>query len=262
MPTIVTRGVASARGYGFSQFVPAPPPPPPPPPGPSPAPPPPPPPGPGPVLQEVVFFSSDSWTAPSGVTELIQLEVAGGMYSTTPDQWIYTSGGSNFGFYSQTGTDQAGSISGFYTYEQAGAQADSVLASVNSGGTGDRNVVFFPVTSYYNPNTGGYYTDFMDPVSLRVRGVATRASGPWDNRSGNPVRGIGNGWYFGVEVFYPGSSSNGTPSSAFGYTAAGATSPGQQTVLVPSYVPVNPGQNYSITVGEAGGYVVLRFYQS
>jgi hypothetical protein len=209
----------------------------------------------------VVFYSSDSWTAPSGVTLLIDLEVAGGMYSTTPDQWNYVTGGNNFAFYSQIGTAQTGSISAYYTYEQAGAVADAALADINSGGTGDRIAVFDQRRNFYNPNTGGYY-DVADFVSLRVRGVATRASGPWDNRSGQPVRGIGSGWYFGVEVFYPGFSSDGTPSSAFGYTAAGATSPGQQTVILRNYVPVTPGQTYNITVGETGGYVVLRFYQS
>lgn len=259
MPTIITRGAISARSAGtFAYVPPAPVPPVPPPPPPPPGPPPPPPPP--PVYQTVQFSSNDYWTCPAGVYYVVNLEVYGGVYSTTPDQWIYTAGGNNFVFYSQEGTAQAGSVSAFYTYEQAGNVADAALASINSGGTGDRVAVFDQRRNFYNPNTGGYY-DVADFVSLRVRGVATRASGPWDNRSGQPVRGIGNGWYFGVEVFYPGSTANGTPSSALGYSAAGGTSPGQQFVTTASYVPVTPGQQYFIEVGTENGVVVIQYVQ-
>lgn len=258
MPTIVTRGTLSARAAGA--FSAAPPPPPPPPPVPPPPPPPPPPPGPPPpppVYQTAYFTSNGSWTCPAGVFYLVTLEVAGGMYSSTPDQWVYTS---NIpGFYSGISFREAGSPSGFFTYDVAGAQADSVLASMN-GSTADRTVAIFPYFNYLNPNTNGYFTDF-EFFQYRIRGVASRASGPWDNRAGQPVRGIGDGWYIGAEVFYPGFSSNGTQSSAFGYTAAGGTSPGEQNVIVQYYVSVTPGQTYNIEVGGEGGYVVLQFSQ-
>jgi len=257
VPVIISRGGISARGAGtFAYIPPAPVPPVPPPPPPPPGPPPPPPPG--PVYQTATFFGSNYWTCPAGVYYLVNLTVYGGMYSTTPDQWIYTT--NIYGFYSQTGYAEAGSPSAFYAYYQAGAAADSILSQMNSGGTGDRTVTIAPNTSYYNTNTNGYY-NFSDFQSYRIRGVASRASGPWDNRSGDPVRGIGNGWYIGVEVFYPGSSSNGAPSSAFGYTAAGGTSPGQQFVTTASYVSVTPGQQYYIDVGATDGSVTLQYVQ-
>jgi len=259
VPTIVTRGAISARAAGT--FSAAPPPPPPPPPVPPPPPPPPPPPGPPPpppVYQTATFTSSGYWTCPAGVYTLITLEVAGGMYYSTPTQWIYTS--NIVAFYSATSYAQAGSPGAFYAYYQAGAYADSILSQFNSG-SGERTVTYSPNYNYYNPNTGGYWNE-GDFVSYRVRGTAARASGPWDNRSGDPVRGIGSGWYIGVEVEYPGSSGNGTSSSAFGYSAAGGTSPGQQNVNVQYYVSVTPGQQYYIDVGYEGGYVVLQFQQS
>lgn len=257
MPTIVTRGVLSARAAGA--FSAAPPPPPPPPPVPPPPPPPPPPPGPPPpppVYQTAYFGSSGFWTAPAGVNYLVTLEIAGGMYYSTPDSWVYTS---ILAFYAYFKYDEAGSPNAFYTYNLAGSTADRALSNVNAGGTGDRNVSYRLESSFYNPNTGGY-GGYAETASYRVRGTATRASGPWDNRSSQPVQS--GDWYMGIEVFEPGTSGNGTSSSAFGYTAAGGTSPGQQNFNIQYYVPVTPGQTYYIDVGYEGGYVVLYFEQS
>lgn len=252
MPTIVTRGAASASGYGFGR-APSAPPPPPPPPGP-----PPPPPPPEPVLQTVVFDSSTSWTPPVGV--LVSVALTGGAYTESGGGWVYVTGGNNFAFYSQTGTSQSGSVDAWYSYAQAGAVGDSALADINSGGTGDRIATWNQVRNFYNPNTGGFY-DQADFVSQRVRGTAVPASGPWDNRSEAQVRGIGNGWYFGIEVYYPPTGGDGTPSSAFGFSVAGgtaSTSPGSATYYE---VYVNAGSTYNIEVGSSGGSVVVQFYQ-
>lgn len=256
MPVIISRGGLSARAAGtFAYIPPSPPPPVPPPPPPPPGPPPPPPPP--PVYQTAYFSSSGYWTCPAGVYYVVNLEVAGGMYYSTPDSWVYQS--DIVGFYSATGFSQSGSPSAFFAYYQAGAAADSILSQMNSS-TADRTVTIAPNYNYYNPNTNGYYNE-SDFLSYRIRGTASRASGPWDNRSGNPVQGINQGWYIGVEVFSPGSSGNGTSSSALGYTAAGGTSPGQQNVNVQSYVSVTPGQQYYIDVGYEGGYVVIQYVQ-
>jgi hypothetical protein len=257
MPTIVTRGTASARAFGFGR-TPTAAPPPPPPPGP-----PPPPPPPAPVLQTVVFDSSTSWTIPVGVNNLISVTLNGGLYAESGGGFAYTTGGSNFGFYSQQGTSQAGSVDAFYTYAQAGSVADAALAAVNSGGTGDRTVVFDQRRSFYNPNTGGYY-DQADFVTLRVRGTATPASGPWDNRSSSPVQGIGNGWYFGIEVYYPPSGGDGAPSSAFGLSVVGGTAGNPAPTASYSNVGVSSGATYNIEVGGGGGgngSVIVEFYQ-
>ena len=108
-----------------------------------------------------------------------------------------------------------------------------------------------------------FWTKLSDFISVRVRGTATRAYGPWDNRSGQVANGNGAFWYIGVEVFSPGGESPGSPSSAFGSTAAGTTSAAQPQVITgASTVSVTPGQQYSIEVGTSNGYVQFQFSQS
>ena len=252
MPTIVTRGVASARGAGTFSAAP-PPPPTPPPPGPTPPPPPPP-----STLQTVTFFNSGgSWTAPAGVTNLTLLDIKGGTSGQTAGQFLYTTGNFNFAFYSLIGTAQPGSQAAAYTYAQVGAIADSVLAQLNAGGPFERDVSFSQVYNNYNPNTGGFY-DQPTGYARRIRGTAVPASGPWDNRSNAIVQGIGNGWYFGVEVYYPPEPVEGGPSSAFGYTAQGGAPPQE---ILESNVPVVPGQTYTIQVSPSSGLVQFQFIQ-
>ena len=187
---------------------------------------------------------------------LVTLEVAGGMYYSTGDQWVYSD---LLAFYAYISYAEAGSPNAYYTYNLAGSTADRALASVNASGSGQRTVNYRLESSFYNPNTGGY-GGYAEGPTYTVRGTAVRSSGPWDNRSSQPVQ-TGE-WYMGIEVLNPGYSSNGTPSSAFGYSAAGGTSPGQQNVNVQYYVPVTPGQQYYIDVGYSGGYVTLQFQQS
>jgi hypothetical protein len=261
VPTIVTRGVASARGAGT--FSAAPPPPPPPPP--SPTPPPPPPPGPPPVFQTVTFYGSSVWTAPAGVSTILNLQVAGGTFVQTPEEWVYQAS-----VYSPVLSTQSGSprqpeddpIS--YTYAQAGSFADAQLAAANSGGTGPRDIgiptlflIAFPSSP---PQYWSYIVDFSP---RRVRGVLTATSGPWDNRSSQIANGLsGVFWSIGGETLFPAVTTNGTPSSAFGLTAAGTTSAGQpQIISSASSVSVTPGQQYNIQVGDANGYVTFQFSQ-
>ena len=261
MPTIVTRGVASARGAGT--FSAAPPPPPPPPP--SPTPPPPPPPGPPPVFQTVTFNGSGSWTAPSGVSTIQNLQVAGGTFTQTTEEWVYFSSLFGVVLSTQSGTPiQPGDDPVSYTYAQAGSFADAQLASYNSGGSGARDVNFTNLTLTAFPSSPPQYWSSINGFgSTRVRGVLTATSGPWDNRSGQIANGLsGVFWYIGGETFFPGQTANGTPSSAFGFTAAGTTSAGQpQIITSASSVSVTPGQQYNIQVGDSNGYVTFQFSQ-
>ena len=255
MPTIVTRGVASARGAGT--FSAAPPPPPPPPPTPTP-----PPPSPPSVFQTVTFNSSGVWTAPAGVSTIVNLQVAGGLYFEFPGDYTYNT---TYGAAYVPSFDFVGSPGAFYTYAQAGAYADGVLAAANSGGTGDRYITLDPLLLGWNPSTGGYFTQPSNPQTYRVIGVAERVLGPWDNRSSTPVGGPNQPsveWGIGVLVYTPGGVSSGSPSSAFGRTAAGTTSAGQPRVIVSaSSVSVTPGQTYQIDVGGSSGYVTFQFSQ-
>ena len=258
MPTIVTRGVASARGAGT--FSAAPPPPPPPPP--TPTPPPPPPPGPPPVFQTVTFNTSGTWTAPSGVTVIQNLQVAGGLYFDDPGGF----GEQTIPVATYTGSyDSPGSSDGL-SYVNVASYSNAVLRNFNSGGTGDRSVTYDPIALYWNPSTNGYYWNFEPAVTLRINSVAFRSSGPWDNNStalvGGPTQPP-TSWNIGVAVFIPSEGEvPGTPSSAFGYTAAGTTSAGQpQVISGASSVSVTPGQQYNIQVGGSSGYVTFQFSQ-
>jgi len=250
VPTIVTRGVASARGAGT--FSAAPPPPPPP----TPTPPPPP-----PVGQTVTFNSSGVWTAPSGVTTIQNLQVAGGLYGSSEGSFGFSE--VNIASYfpdNATGGLPPGSL----TYAQVGAYVESVLATINSSSS-DRSVTFEPLTIVWGPTLGYRYL-YGAVEARRVIGQGSPSDGPWYNRSGNIVGGSGVpniDWNIVIDVFFPGTASNGTQSSAFGRTAAGTTSAGQPQVIVSaSSVSVTPGQQYNIEVGSASGYVQFQFNQS
>ena len=255
MPTIVTRGVASARGAGTFSAAP-----PPPPPTPTP-----PPPGPPPVFQTVTFNSSGVWTAPAGVSTILNLQVAGGLYSFSEGYFTYESGYNIYGA-SYTGSfDLVGSPSDFYTFAQAGAYADSILAQFNSGGTGDRIISYDALQLYWNSSTGGFWVIF-NSNTYRINGVAERTLGPWDNRTNSPVGGPTQPpvqWGIGVQIYNEGGAFPGSPSSAFGRTAAGTTSEAQpQNITSASSVSVTPGQQYNIEVGSVSGYVTFQFSQS
>lgn len=251
MPTIVTRGVASARGAGT--FSAAPPPLPPPPPSPTPPPPPPP----GPVLQTVTFFNNGgSWTAPAGVTNLTSLNIIGGTSGMTAAIWVNTVGVA-VPFYSVEFPAYPGSPSAFYTYAQVGAIADALLARINVGAPAERTFTYDSIVNYYNPNTGGYF-DIIETTTATTRGYAYISQGPWDNRTAQPVRGLGSGWFIGGELYFPPQPVEGGPSSAFGYTAEGGAPP--QDILQ-SNVPVVPGQTYTIEVSPSSGLVQFQFVQ-
>jgi hypothetical protein len=209
-----------------------------------------------------VFNNSGSWTAPSGVTQISSLVIAGGLFSQVPDSFFYSA--FQEAVTSTSGFPPTPRIDGFITYAQATSHAEGVLSDYNLGAPADR-IVGFSTLDLGNNFTGSqppFWTKLSDFISVRVRGTATRAYGPWDNRSGQVANGNGAFWYIGVEVFSPGGESPGSPSSAFGSTAAGTTSAGQpQFVTNVASVSVTPGQTYQITVGQASGSVQFQFTQ-
>ena len=256
MPTIVTRGVASARGAGTFSAAP-----PPPPPTPTP-----PPPGPPPVFQTVTFGAGTSniWTAPAGVSTILNLQVAGGLYDNVPGYFAYDNTGNVYAARYTGSYDSPGSSDGL-SYANVASYSNAVLRNFNSGGTGDRSVLYEPISLYWNPSTNGYYWNFEPAVTLRINGVAERLFGPWDNNSSALVGGPTQPpteWSIVVQVYQEGGEFPGSPSSAFGFTAAGTTSAGQPQVIVgDSVVGVTPGQTYQIDVGGASGYVQFQFSQ-
>ena len=251
MPTIVTRGVASARGAGT--FSAAPPPLPPPPPSPTPPPPPPPP---GPVFQTVTFGTAGtySWTAPAGVTNLNTLYVFSGTNATIPGQYV------RVGRSPLTMSDsfaQPGNPLTAFTFAEANTYVNNLIANLNSGGTGDRSINFVIITNNYNPSTGGFFNTFDIQDTTQIRGEVVLQSGPAFNQTNEIVYPY-QSWFIAWDQYFPPENVQGEPSVAFGYTALN----GEQ--ISQTNVPVVPGQTYTIVVGgpsQSPGVVQFQFIQ-
>ena len=229
MPTLTSRGAASARGFGLLGAAPL-------------------------NLQTTTFTSSSSWTAPIGVTNLTVLTGKGGDGEPASEFWAPNQIG--YTAYSYEWSGAGGAIDGAPQYDQVRSSGLATIAGFNSS-TADRTIVWGPSLYYYNPAT--QKTTFVggDFISRRVRGTITPSSGPWDNNSSQQVKGIGNGWYFNGETFFSSPETTGGTSSAFGNTYPGGVG-GAATPITTTNVSVTPGQTYGITVG-AGGYVTFQY---
>lgn len=229
MPTLTSRGAASARGFGLLGAAPL-------------------------NLQTALFTSSSSWTAPIGVTKLTVLTGKGGDGEPFSEGWY----NGNLGYlaYSYEWSGTEGQLNAAPTYLDVYNDSTGTLSGLNSS-TADRVVAFGPVLYYYNPSTTKTYTVFSDFTSKRVRGTIVQSVGPWDNRSTQPVRGIGSGWYIAGEQYFSSGPTTGSTTTAFGNTYLGGVG-GAATPVTTTNVSVTPGQTYGITVG-AGGYVTFQY---
>jgi hypothetical protein len=201
------------------------------------------------------------------VTSITNLIIAGGRYQETPAQYIYQSDALNPVYSILTGEflpnpPPSGTSIGFYRYSDARAYSDNVLGSANAGGTGDRVVSYgtlflYRTTSLVPPE----YWLTGQSATVRIRGRAEITSGPWDNQSSENANGLNVGWYIGAEVYYPPASSNGTPSSAFGFSVPGGTANNPDPIGSFGSVSVTPGQTYVIVVGGlASGVLLPEFF--
>jgi hypothetical protein len=199
------------------------------------------------------------------VSQITSLIIGGGNYTELPGFFQYTTNIAAVLAYQTSGSPGPNKITGGSTYAYAGNDADGTLAIINSGGTGEREIGFPQLLLLENPSlppATRYWQDTTFVGPLQIRGVASRASGPWDNRSGQFANGIGNGWYIGAELYYPPSTTNGDPSSAFGFTVQGGTQFNPSPTEFFGSVSVTPGQTYSINVGgPQGGFVQFQFVQ-
>jgi hypothetical protein len=192
------------------------------------------------------------------VTSISSINIAGGQFGEVPGQFIYTS---LIAVASLAG--QIGTVFQQVDYNYAGSQADGELARLNSGGTGERETALTPQFFYYDAQTNIFRVSFEPFQPLTIRGVASRFSGPWDNRTADSIRNSGAPifWQIGVDVYYPPTVTDGTPSSAFGFTVQGGTQNNPAPSASFGSVSVTPGQTYSITVGSAFGQVNFQFTQ-
>lgn len=235
MPTIITRGAASARGYGFSQTTS----------------------GAG-SLQTVTFTSSGTWVAPAGVTNLVAVIGQGGASSGD-----YIGGASAC----SASVTNAGSGSGPNTLpisDSAVANQPNIVAGfLNTGYTGSvlstntRTFVFYPNNTFsFSDSGGGPYPLIPVNGTWSVSGSASSSS-----------LGYGDSAYYVAvgQAYLPGSA--GGTTTAFGYSFPGAAQVGSypnatgQLASSVTYtnVAVTPSNSYSISVA-SGGSVVIQYY--
>jgi hypothetical protein len=198
------------------------------------------------------------------VSQITNLGISGGQYGQSPGFFQYTSNIAAVLAYQTSGSPGPNRITGGSTYAYAGNDADGTLAIINSGGTGEREIGFPQLLLLENPSlppATRYWQDTTFVPSLRIRGVASRSAGPWDNRSGQIANGTGNGWYIGVDLYYPPETVDGTPSSAFGFSAPGGTQANPSPSTFVGSVAVTPGQTYTIVVGGlSNGTLLPQFF--
>jgi hypothetical protein len=153
-------------------------------------------------------------------------------------------------FTSTQGTEQPGSLSNAYTYAQAGAIGDALLARINAGAPAQRTFSYEGLRNVYNPDTGRWYNQADPPfTTITTQGYAAITQGPWDNRSNEILTGNGQGWYIGGNRYFPSDFQYGTPSSAFGFTVEGGTPGNPSPNGFFGSISVTPGQTYQIIVG-------------
>lgn len=224
MPTIITRGAASATGFGFAKPASG-----------------------GAVLNTVTFTSNGTWVAPSGVT-LVNTLTGKGQDGSGP-YWtdMYTADGGTLSYVERTAP--AG-ISSSTIESRAQAEYDK-FPSTHSPGGSTVNFTYW----YYFVNLSLQYPRSA-LVRLKSGFPKIKTGNGWGSTYTTPPANdtaydIGN-----MEEYVGGS--NGANSSALGYTfPGGAEVPANP--LTYTNVAVTSGSSYSIIV-PSGGYVTLQYY--
>jgi hypothetical protein len=147
-----------------------------------------------------------------------------------------------------------------FTFAEANTYVNNLIAYLNSGGTGDRSIAFTIINNNYNPSTGGFFNTFEIQDTIQIRGEVVLQSGPAANQTNEIVYPFQQ-WFIAYDRYFPPTDVDGTPSSAFGFTAPGGTQGNPSPVVSTSSVSVTPGQTYTITVGQPEGAVQFQFVQ-
>lgn len=236
MPTIVTRGAASARGFGFA--------------------------GKGLNITEQTFTSSTTWVAPAGVTNLVAVIGRGG--SSTSDY----QGGISVANVSVSNSASGSGANNLPVSYSSVANTASICASVfNAGGYRQATYALDRAFTFYagSPATFSWSDTFPYGTGTFPYYLV---SGTW-NWTGSPLSGTltygsSASYYAYGDVIYPGSAGSNT--TAFGYTFSGASQSGSYpnatgqsaTPVTYTNVAVTPGNSYSISVA-SGGSVTIQY---
>ena len=244
MPTIVTRGGASARGFGFA--------------------------GKALNLVTVTLTSSTTWVAPVGVTNLVAVIGQGG--SSTSDyvgglSACYVSvtnsaSGSGANSLPISGSGLANDASIFVSL--SGASNGYYLYNSTNGATNakDDSFIFYASNTFSFSKSYPYGTGSFPYVLVPGTWyVANTGTYPLSSSYGY---GSTPSYYATGSAYFPGSAGSNT--TAFGYTFSGASQVGSypnatgQSATPVSYtnVAVTPGNSYPVTVA-SGGSVIIQY---
>lgn len=222
MPTIISRGAGSARGFGFGGIR-------------------------GATLQTVIFTSSSVWVAPAGVTLVTSLVGKG--EDGSPGGWGEFQPGSSQSVSYVEKFAPAG-ISSSTIEARAQTEWDKLPTSYTPDG------VYASWTLWYYSNNVVY--EYPRDGIIRVKNgfSKTKIGNGWGSVYTTPPSGDQNYAAGNLEQYY--SETTGGSSSAIGYTFPGGVG-GPASPVEYNNVSVIPGISYTISVSP-GGYVVIRYY--
>lgn len=206
---------------------------------------------------ETLSGNSGTWTAPAGVTAVDQIVIVGS--SAKNATWSTLNIQSNFYWSSSTAPSQS-SVNGALQ-----AWSNAHVSWFNSGAPGQRTKSGQRSTSYTLDNGD---TVSVSEGSIFYNSWASAViKGTLSAFSGNGTINYNGKWAFkylsGLQKQNPGIA--GSPSTIFGYSAAGAPVGGSPSTVTQTNISVTPGQGYSwtkgTTSGAASGSLTLTYQQ-
>ena len=237
MPRISTTAGSSARGFGlFGQGV---------------------------TTVTTTFTSSTTWTAPAGVSNLSV--VSGRGSNGQSDFW--TPANITRVWAEQTPTAEP--YAPYASWATAYSEAQNMVNSLNSSGTGPRTITIPGSKKYRVSNATGYVDYYGLDVGLDYSGYINNAAYIVLDPSSTPTSG--NMTYASFPYYYAGffiyadvlaTGPAGTASTGFGQTfPGGAASGGTAPITVFNNVAVTPGATYTITIptDNVSPYITIQY---
>lgn len=227
MPTIITRGAASAKGFGFTGLT--------------------------RELTTVTFTSNGTWVAPSSVSAVAILTGTGQDGSPSTAGIVPV-----FGASSNPGPLPNSPPATWDTiYGKAVASRTAFAARIGLSGPSSVEISYTinvdPTLKWAVVNND--VSDYSGYTISSVSAVYATYGSP--STTGTIAYGIGfNAWGFEVILIVPGFL--GASSTAFGQTFPGGNG-GPAPVTTFNNIAVTPGASYPITVA-SGGYVIIQYY--
>lgn len=223
MPTIITRGAASAKGFGFTGLT--------------------------RELTTVTFTSNGVWIAPSSVSAVAVLTGKG--QDGAAGYWDDLANVSS-AFMAYVQFNAPSGLSSSTVEAQAQSSWDLFPTSYNPSGSA------LSWTEYYYDSTGPTPVAQSGTIRLKNGYSKTKTGNGWGSSWTTPLS-FGDNKAYGVgnmEQYV--NPTTGASSSALGYTFAGGSG-GPATPATYNNIPVTPTASYSIVV-PSGGYVTIQYY--